>query len=371
MSPWPLWTPSKRIAVDVVDLVRLVGGSQRGDERRARSLVCYEVLVVPEWLRTAEYALAYSSGNGDGDNRGNGGNGDNGGDRDGGGSSDGGGGGSGSDGGGNGGGGDNSGGGNGGTGGNSGGTGGNGGSGDNGGVGGGGNSSGGDNGSEGGNGGGSGGSGCNGGGSGGGGGAGSGDCLCACGGAESEPRFETEPEPESDHKPGPQPRSEPGPRAEPELRSESGPRFEPEPGPEPGPGPGPEFRPPTPPAESAFYLHEAVLHAVVGGPGAHAAQVRALAASPWPVRVVPFGVGAHPALARPFVYLEFADSPPVAYSGGRVESAGPHRDALAVLQELALPVGASRTLLATWKTAVHAPLAGRGAACTSDIPYSH
>ncbi len=251
MSSWPLRSPSKRIAVDVVDLVRLVGGSQRGDERRARSLVCYEVLVVPEWLRTADYALAYGGDNGFG-------NGEQGGPWD---------------------------------------------------------------------------SGQGGpwdsgqGGSWGSGQGGSWDGGQGGAGAD--------------------------------LRSAGVSGGDVEPGPS------------TPPPDSAFYLHEAVLHTPVGGPGAHARQLLALAASPWPVRVVPFGVGARPALARPFVYLEFADAPPVAYSGGRVESAGPHREALAVLEELALGVDASRALLATWKTAAQGPFAGHGAACTSDTPDSH
>ncbi|ACU36066.1 hypothetical protein Amir_2121 [Actinosynnema mirum DSM 43827] len=319
MSPWPLWSPSKRIAVDVVDLVRLVGGSQRGDERRARSLVCYEVLVVPEWLRTADYALAYGCDNGFGNggqgdardgrqggawNCGQGGTLDDGQDgaRDGG------------------------------QGGTLGGT------------------------LGGGQGGAAGGSSDESGPLGAGGSSDESGPLGA-GGSSDEGGPLGAGGSGGDVGPGPRSAGEGGAGAD--LLSGGVSSGDVEPGPS------------TPPPDSAFYLHEAVLHTPVGGPGAHARQLLALAASPWPVRVVPFGVGAHPALARPFVYLEFADAPPVAYSGGRVESAGPHREALAVLEELALGVDASRALLATWKTAVHGPLAGRGAACTSDTPDSH
>lgn len=103
-------------------------------------------------------------------------------------------------------------------------------------------------------------------------------------------------------------------------------------------------QPPTAP-RCAFYLHEAALLAAVGGPEVMAAQLRALAESPWPVRVVPFAAGARPGLLRPFVYLEFADAAPLAYSGGRPEVAGGHRAALAELDRSAWDVDRTRAEL--------------------------
>ncbi|GGP67239.1 Scr1 family TA system antitoxin-like transcriptional regulator [Saccharothrix coeruleofusca] len=94
-----------------------------------------------------------------------------------------------------------------------------------------------------------------------------------------------------------------------------------------------------------FYLHEAALLTPVGGPAVMTAQLRALAESPWPVRVVPFTAGARPSLLRPFVYLEFADAPAVAYSGGRPEVAGEHRAALVELDRLAWDADRTRVEL--------------------------
>jgi transcriptional regulator with XRE-family HTH domain len=69
-------------------------------------------------------------------------------------------------------------------------------------------------------------------------------------------------------------------------------------------------------------LDEAVLHRMVGGPSIMGAQLFQLAkASAMPnvtVQVIPYSVGAHPALESTFYILEFADAPDVIYVEGLV-----------------------------------------------------
>jgi transcriptional regulator with XRE-family HTH domain len=78
-----------------------------------------------------------------------------------------------------------------------------------------------------------------------------------------------------------------------------------------------------PPLELSVVLDEAVLHRAVGGPAVMSAQMEHLAAvaglSNVSVRIVPFKVGAHPAMGSAFNILTFASAvPPVVYVEGLV-----------------------------------------------------
>ncbi len=86
-----------------------------------------------------------------------------------------------------------------------------------------------------------------------------------------------------------------------------------------------------PPPHLHAIMDEAVLHRVVGGPGVMAAQIRHVVEmcqlSTISVQVVPFGVGAHPALDSTFILLEFEDPvPSVVYVEGLVGSLYLERD---------------------------------------------
>jgi transcriptional regulator with XRE-family HTH domain len=78
-----------------------------------------------------------------------------------------------------------------------------------------------------------------------------------------------------------------------------------------------------PPLELSVVLDEAVLHRAVGGPAVMSAQMEHLAAVAGlpnvSVRIVPFKVGAHPAMGSAFNILTFASAvPPVVYVEGLV-----------------------------------------------------
>jgi Domain of unknown function (DUF5753) len=78
-----------------------------------------------------------------------------------------------------------------------------------------------------------------------------------------------------------------------------------------------------PPPRFTAILDEAVLHRAVGGPAVMTAQIgRVIEVSELPnvaVQVLPFGIGAHPALDSTFILLEFdARVPGVVYVEGLV-----------------------------------------------------
>jgi hypothetical protein len=63
------------------------------------------------------------------------------------------------------------------------------------------------------------------------------------------------------------------------------------------------------PPETFFILDESVVRRAVGGPKVMANQIEHLVAMSWrdnvSIQVLPFAAGAHPALAGPFIHLEF------------------------------------------------------------------
>ncbi|MGH4024215.1 MAG: helix-turn-helix domain-containing protein, partial [Pseudonocardiaceae bacterium] len=71
------------------------------------------------------------------------------------------------------------------------------------------------------------------------------------------------------------------------------------------------------PARFTFYLHESVLRTPVGGHAVMRDQlhhlVRMSTRSYLAIRVVPFALGAHAAMAGPFILMEFAEFKPVVY----------------------------------------------------------
>ncbi|UQU63919.1 helix-turn-helix transcriptional regulator [Couchioplanes caeruleus] len=105
-------------------------------------------------------------------------------------------------------------------------------------------------------------------------------------------------------------------------------------------------------------LDESALRREVGGRGVLRRQLQHLyAAADRPgveLRILPFAAGAHAALGETFVVLEFDKRPPVVHSedlvGGQLrtkpEEVQVYRDAFADLRSRALPVPASRELIA-------------------------
>jgi hypothetical protein len=73
------------------------------------------------------------------------------------------------------------------------------------------------------------------------------------------------------------------------------------------------------PLQLEAIVDEAVLHRPVGGPSVHRAQLEhlleAIALPTVTLQVLPFGAGAHPAMASPFTVLSFGDlgAPDIAY----------------------------------------------------------
>jgi transcriptional regulator with XRE-family HTH domain len=115
-----------------------------------------------------------------------------------------------------------------------------------------------------------------------------------------------------------------------------------------------------PPPRLCLVLDESVLHRVVGGRDVLRRQLQRLQdASQRPgveLRVLPFGAGAHAALAESFVIFDFGDDarPPVVHTenlmGGQLRTkhadVGIYRDAFADLQRQALEVSETRHLIA-------------------------
>ena len=114
-----------------------------------------------------------------------------------------------------------------------------------------------------------------------------------------------------------------------------------------------------PPPRLSVILDEAVLHREVGGPGVLRRQLRRLyEASLRPtveLLVLPFSVGAHPALSESFMILDFSPGArgPVVHSEGltggffhlKTDNVQIYREAFDYLRRRALPVEESRALI--------------------------
>lgn len=119
------------------------------------------------------------------------------------------------------------------------------------------------------------------------------------------------------------------------------------------------LRRPAPP-ECAFFLHEAALHSVVGGPEVMADQILQLALwSAWPhvtIRLVSFAAGHDRNLLHQFQYMGFKDSGPVVYTdnlativlSGRSEMVAKHKSAMEALDWLTLSAQESRSEFVRW-----------------------
>jgi hypothetical protein len=120
------------------------------------------------------------------------------------------------------------------------------------------------------------------------------------------------------------------------------------------------------PARFTFYLHEFVLRTPVGGATVMSDQLHHLlrmsVRSYLTVRVVPASLGAHAAMAGPFIFMEFAEFRPVAYLESETSSlflekpaeTQAYRRILGALAEAALDEGQSRELIATLATELYA-----------------
>ncbi len=120
------------------------------------------------------------------------------------------------------------------------------------------------------------------------------------------------------------------------------------------------------PPRLTFYLHEFVLRLPVGGPVVMSDQLHhLLRMSMLPcvtLRVVPAALGAHAALAGPFILMEFADFRPVVYLESTTASLflelpveiEAYQTILAALAQTALDKGQSRELIATLATELYA-----------------
>jgi len=120
------------------------------------------------------------------------------------------------------------------------------------------------------------------------------------------------------------------------------------------------------PARFTFYLHEFVLRTPVGGSAVMSEQLHHLlrmsVRSYLTMRVVPASLGAHAAMAGPFIFMEFAEFRPVAYLESETSSlflekpaeTQAYRRILGALAEAALDEGQSRELIATLATELYA-----------------
>jgi hypothetical protein len=112
--------------------------------------------------------------------------------------------------------------------------------------------------------------------------------------------------------------------------------------------------------ECTFFVHEAALRALVGGPEVMAEQARRLAmCGDRPgvsVRLVPFAVGGHPSLRGQFEYLGFTGRDPIVYVDNAVvsvlserpETIAAYQAVMRDLDELALCPAASRSVFSQW-----------------------
>ncbi|MGH3693935.1 MAG: helix-turn-helix domain-containing protein [Pseudonocardiaceae bacterium] len=120
------------------------------------------------------------------------------------------------------------------------------------------------------------------------------------------------------------------------------------------------------PPRLTFYLHEFVLRLPVGGPVVMSDQLHhLLRMSMLPcvtLRVVPAALGAHAALAGPFILMEFADFRPVIYLESETASVfleqpveiEAYQHILGSLAQTALGEGQSRELIASLATELYA-----------------
>jgi hypothetical protein len=120
------------------------------------------------------------------------------------------------------------------------------------------------------------------------------------------------------------------------------------------------------PARFTFYLHEFVLRTPVGGTVVMSDQLHHLlrmsVRSYLMVRVVPAPLGAHAAMAGPFIFMEFAEFRSVVYLESETsslflekpEETRAYRRILGALAETALDEGQSRELIATVATELYA-----------------
>jgi transcriptional regulator with XRE-family HTH domain len=120
------------------------------------------------------------------------------------------------------------------------------------------------------------------------------------------------------------------------------------------------------PARFTFYLHEFVLRTPVGGTVVMSDQLHHLlrmsVRSYLTVRVVPAPLGAHAAMAGPFIFMEFAEFRSVVYLESETsslflekpEETRAYQRILGVLAETALDEGQSRELIATVATELYA-----------------
>lgn len=117
-------------------------------------------------------------------------------------------------------------------------------------------------------------------------------------------------------------------------------------------------RPSPPPLELRAILDEAVLHRVIGGPAVMAAQLKRVvqetARPNVTVQVIPYSVGAHPALDSNFNILEFSGSAAdIVYSEGMVgfiyldrpEDINRYHEVFQHLSQIALPPDQSAELM--------------------------
>ena len=120
------------------------------------------------------------------------------------------------------------------------------------------------------------------------------------------------------------------------------------------------------PAQFTFYLHEFVLRTPVGGPAVMSDQLHhLLRMSDRPyltLRVVPAALGAHAAMAGPFIFMEFAEFRPVVYLESETsslflekpEETTAYQRILQALAGTALGEEESRELIATVATELYA-----------------
>ncbi|MFN2497355.1 MAG: helix-turn-helix domain-containing protein [Pseudonocardiaceae bacterium] len=120
------------------------------------------------------------------------------------------------------------------------------------------------------------------------------------------------------------------------------------------------------PAHFSFYLHESVLRTPVGGRAVMADQLHHLLRmsmrSYLTLRVVPTSLGAHAAMAGPFIFMEFTEFKPVVYVENETsslflekpEEIQAYRRILEALAGTALGEGESRELIAALATELSA-----------------
>jgi transcriptional regulator with XRE-family HTH domain len=120
------------------------------------------------------------------------------------------------------------------------------------------------------------------------------------------------------------------------------------------------------PPHFTFYLHESVLRPPVGGPEVMADQLchllRMSVRSSVTLRVLPVSLGAHAAMAGPFIFMEFAEFRPVVYLDSvtsclfleKPEEIRAYRLILDALAQTALGEEESRKLIATLATELYA-----------------